>query len=307
MLSANDIHHIVGLLYLATGEIASVVTLGEKVLDAASRTTRDVDVVIVSAGSIAVIAAEVKHNRRPLDVALVEGLCLKFIDMPSITDRNIVSSSGFTKPATAKARTHAVRCLTLRRGPLGRLGAVDISGLTEMGYSATLWPDGPHILLFTDPVLPASLEKRLRPALRISFAEKGFPTTSFAVLQDRLVSSTLSHVNLPDDSSAVPVSVALGIVDGPQFTLQRTRYRITQAHITGSVSRQHGKVPLSDTFTMEDDSGQPFAGAAVTEVGDILVTLATASGSNALSIMVLPPGVRQVRPVRSRLPARPPT
>ena len=96
MLSENDIHYIVGLLYAATGTLAKVTKLGEKVWDAASRTKRDVDVVILTAGSTMMIAAEVKHTQRRLDVALVEGLCLKFIDMPSITDRNIVSSSGFT-------------------------------------------------------------------------------------------------------------------------------------------------------------------------------------------------------------------
>jgi len=138
MLSANDIHHIVGLLYAATGDLAKVVSLGEKVWDAASRTKRDVDVVILTAGSTAMIAAEVKHEQRRLDVALVEGLCLKFIDMPSITDRNIVSSSGFTKPAVAKARKHGVRSLTLRRGPLRHLGNIDISRLTEIEYVAPI-------------------------------------------------------------------------------------------------------------------------------------------------------------------------
>jgi hypothetical protein len=67
MLSATDIHHVVGLLYYASaGELASVITLGEKVLDTASDTRRDVDIVIVAAGSIAMVAAEVKHERRPL-------------------------------------------------------------------------------------------------------------------------------------------------------------------------------------------------------------------------------------------------
>jgi hypothetical protein len=47
VLSANDVHHIVGLLYAATGSPAKVITLGEKVWDSGSRTKRDVDVVIL--------------------------------------------------------------------------------------------------------------------------------------------------------------------------------------------------------------------------------------------------------------------
>jgi len=251
------------------------------------------------------IAAEVKHEKRPLDVALVEGLCLKFIDMPSITDRNIVSSSGFTKPAVAKARKHAVRCLTLRRGPLRRLGSIDITQLTELEYDAPIWENGPNLCLFTEPDLPQSLVRCLRPALAIKYPENHFPTIRFAVLQDRLVASALTHVSLPNDSSVVTVGVRLDILDGPCFTLQRKRYRVIRAEITGSLSRQRGKVPLSDTFTMEDDSSQPFAGVAVAEVRDMLVALATAPDANALRIMVVPPGVRQVRPLRGRIPAGP--
>jgi hypothetical protein len=297
VLSANDVHHIVGLLYAATGSPAKVITLGEKVWDSGSRTKRDVDVVILIAGSTVMIAAEVKHTQRRLDVALVEGLCLKFIDMPSITDRNIVSSSGFTKPAVTKARKHAVRCLTLRRGPLRRLGNIDISRLTEIEYIAPIWQTTPNLRVFTEPVLPPSSEQRLRPALSIRYPEKTFPTISFAVLEDRLLSSAISHVDLNDDTSAVPVFVGLEIADAPYFTLQRTRYRIKRVEITGSLSRQRGRVPLSDTFTMENDAGQPFAGVAVAEVGDILIALATSSDGNALRFLLLPPGDRKVRPV----------
>jgi hypothetical protein len=48
VLSANDIQHVVGLLYAATSSQAKVITLGEKVWDAESRRRRDVDVVILT-------------------------------------------------------------------------------------------------------------------------------------------------------------------------------------------------------------------------------------------------------------------
>ena len=55
MLSDNDIHHIVGLLYVSAGEVGNVTMLGEKVFDAASGTKRDVDIVIVKAGATSVV------------------------------------------------------------------------------------------------------------------------------------------------------------------------------------------------------------------------------------------------------------
>lgn len=302
MLSDNDIHHIVGLLYVSAGEVGNVTMLGEKVFNAASGTKRDVDIVIVKAGAVAVIAAEVKHTSRPLDVAVVEGLCQKFSDMPTITERNIVSSASFTGPAIAKARTHGVTCMTLRRGPVGRLGSIDLSMLTEIEFSAPLWDDGPHIRLFTEPDLPRELKDRLRPALRVRYPKNHSPSVPFAVFQDRLVAAALEQQSLPADSSPGSVAVRLKITDAPYFTVARTRYTVVKVEITGTAARKRGTAPLKDMLTMEDENGVAFANAVVGEVGDLLVALATAKDGNSLNGMVLPPGIRRVRPIRAKLP-----
>jgi hypothetical protein len=301
MPAANDIHHIVGLLYAATDQPARVVTLGERVLDIASGTKRDVDVVIITAGSVEMIAAEVKHERRPLDVALIEGLCLKFSDMPSITDRNIVSYSGFSKPAIAKARHHNVCCLTLRRGPLRRLGSVDLSRIHEFGFHAPIWEQGPNIRLLTDPAIPLDLKGRLRPSLHVRYPHGGPPSVPLAIFRDRLVSLSVDCLDIPDDGSLVPVAVRLNITDSPFFTLGRQRYRVCQTELTGLLARRHQTVPLAACLTLEDQAGRPFAGVAIAELVDLPLALSTTAAGNTLNILLLPPGLRQVRPAGMRL------
>jgi hypothetical protein len=60
-------------------------------------------------------AFEVKDEKSPLDVTVVEQLCAKINDMPSVTHRAIVSSSGFSDGAKSKAAYHQIDLYTLEK------------------------------------------------------------------------------------------------------------------------------------------------------------------------------------------------
>ena len=91
------VQYLVGLCCLRWDPEAIDVTIGDMVLDEAADKERDVDVTVTVAESdgtkSAFKAYEVKREGSPLDVADVEALCLKLLDMPSISHRAIVSSS----------------------------------------------------------------------------------------------------------------------------------------------------------------------------------------------------------------------
>ena len=111
-LSPMLVQYLVGLCCLRWDPDAVDVTIGDMILDVAAEKERDVDVTVTVAGpdgiSHAFKAYEVKHEGLPLDVGKVEALCLKLLDMPSVSHRAIVSSSGFTPLAQAKAARHGV-------------------------------------------------------------------------------------------------------------------------------------------------------------------------------------------------------
>jgi hypothetical protein len=111
------VQYLVGLCCLQWDPEAVDVTIGDMVLDAAAEKERDVDVTVTVSehGEIhAFKGYEVKHEKAPLDVTVVEGLCLKLLDMPAVTHRAIASSSGFSDGARAKAASHRVSLLHLK-------------------------------------------------------------------------------------------------------------------------------------------------------------------------------------------------
>lgn len=118
MMTAMLVQYLVGLCCVRRHPNAVDVVLGDMVPDPAAGKERDVDVTVTIRESPGVIRAfkayEVKREKAPLDVAHVEQLCIKLLDMPSVTHRAIVSASGFTASAQAKAARHDVELFALR-------------------------------------------------------------------------------------------------------------------------------------------------------------------------------------------------
>src|SRR5258708_10247599 len=117
MMTHMLVQYLVGLCCLRRNPEAVQVELGSLVIDEASGKERDVDVTVTvrddSEDSWAFKAFEVKDEKSSLDVTVVEQLCGKLNDMPSITHRGIVSSSGFSDGAKRKAEHHGVDLYTL--------------------------------------------------------------------------------------------------------------------------------------------------------------------------------------------------
>jgi hypothetical protein len=112
MLTPSDIQILVGLLTLVTNLDDVEIIVGDLVYDDKAAKDRDVDVTITCKDANGVVSAfkgiEVKKHKKPLDVAHVEQLCIKFNDMHDISHKAIVSASGYTKPARKKAEAHGV-------------------------------------------------------------------------------------------------------------------------------------------------------------------------------------------------------
>ncbi len=125
MLTPMLVQYLVGLCCLRWDPNAVDVTLGDMVLDPAAGKERDVDVTVTISEGPDVVRAfkayEVKREQSPLNVMDVEQLCLKLLDMPTVTDRAIVSASGFTDGARQKASHHGIALYELRpwTRPLG--------------------------------------------------------------------------------------------------------------------------------------------------------------------------------------------
>ena len=143
------VQYLVGLCCLKWHPDAVDVTIGDMVLDPAASKQRDVDITVTisESGSIthAFKAYEVKHEGNPLDVADVEQLCLKLLDMPSVTHRAIVSASGFTSSALSKAARHGVTLL--RTSPVDATVARAVPRSHDAGHGPRMFSNEPDAAL----------------------------------------------------------------------------------------------------------------------------------------------------------------
>lgn len=114
MLSHNDIHYLVTLIVLTTQDNRVDFRLGDRIKDSTAGKRRDVDITIRYTnpdGSLGALAGiEVKNHRRPLSLE-VEQLCTKLNDMPDLTHKAIISSSGYTRTAIKKAKQHGIELI----------------------------------------------------------------------------------------------------------------------------------------------------------------------------------------------------
>jgi Restriction endonuclease len=150
MLTPMLVQYLVGLCCLRRNPTAVDITIGGMVLDESAEKERDVDVTVTleeAPGTIRAFKAyEVKKEKTPLDVAEVEQLCMKLHDMPSVTHKAIVSSSGFTSPALKKANHHGVELFSMQPWA-GRL-EVDFPGLGMSGIPQECLRYGGQSLLY---------------------------------------------------------------------------------------------------------------------------------------------------------------
>jgi hypothetical protein len=113
------VQYLVGLCCTRANPDAVQVELGDLVLDDVLGKKRDIDVTVTirngDGEDWAFKAFEVKDEKSPLDVTVIEQLCGKLADMSSVTNRAIVSSSGFTDSAKRKAEHRGVDLYTLEK------------------------------------------------------------------------------------------------------------------------------------------------------------------------------------------------
>ncbi|MFA6529012.1 MAG: hypothetical protein WCT46_05755 [Candidatus Gracilibacteria bacterium] len=136
MLTHTDIHYLVGLLTKSLGSEDIEVELGDMVYDIAGKKHRDVDVTVKQKNADGTVSMykgiEVKDETRPLGIGTVEQLCLKLNDMPQITHKAVVSSSGYSSGAIEKATSHGMDLLEI----------VDWDPVKDPGFSNIIFQPG---------------------------------------------------------------------------------------------------------------------------------------------------------------------
>lgn len=298
-LSEYELQYVVGFLFIVarTATLEDVI-VGDRILDVASETERDVDVVAVAAGDVGMIAIEVKDEARPLGSPEVEQLAAKLNDMPSLKRRFIVSASGFSQPAFRKAKAHGVTCVRLVRGQLPRHSRCDLSGLRTWGVVRYSFASPPDVVLdLSDMNGSQAAPEALPSSTRVTFAS-GDASCTLQELTDWISQRVLETVQSSgSDGGAIDQRVELP--DVPMISAAGTTYSITCAQATGVVTRRTERTPLHDSCYLEDEAGNVFASTCIVDIGGTLHGLSTAESE--LRLFRIPDELRHCRPHRQRI------
>lgn len=281
MLTETDIHYLVGLLSLASHPDNVEIELGSRVLDTTTDTERDVDVTVTvkNDGRIAAYKGlEVKNHSRTLDVTHIEQLACKLNDMPSITEKAIVSASGYAGPAIRKAEVHGIGLFELIDWDFSKRGFEHFhSEFVPMVQRSLEWVTGPHV--------------RLNPTEKISEADQQFvianpniyfgndETKADAPNLNGLLANLRSKVQhelyekLQDSTATAQapsnVNVTLNISDTPYVKAPSGKLIIGQALFTGQVGWTETQKPTHYKVLKRLGDEKPFAGCMVAELGTL--------------------------------------
>jgi hypothetical protein len=279
MLTATDVHHIVGLLSRATNPASVDVEMGSTVWDEASETNRDVDVTITVRnpdGSASVFKGiEVKAHSRKLGSEMVEQLSQKLNDMPSITHRAIVSASGFTRPAIRKAKKHRVELYELREwrtsDDFEHFHHEPVPAVySEYGWSQSI---GAHInpsdpvpneyraAFQSDPVVVLDSGEQSSP-LRLSEWLKGISRTAAKHAEEHMGPQVSEGI---EQKSA---SVTIRFTDRAWALVGETKVPIREVRFTGVIERRTFGTQSTHKALYRRGDKRPIAGCCISDCGE---------------------------------------
>jgi restriction endonuclease len=269
MLTHTDVHLLIGMLSLITNPEDVEVELGSRVLDQASGTERDVDITVttrnVDGSVVAYAGIEVKDETRRLGTPTVEQLIAKLNDMPSITRKAIVSSSGYAAPAKAKAAYHGIELLTLREWRRGeRVYSFlnpEFSAAVEFHLSG--WVQPPEVRVETDREEAGKL-----PSTALVLDRQGNPLTLGQVI-DQLSARVLTAMNdagtFDDMAHGAQRTVRRRLVlENPLRSVLGTgSIRILGFEIVGTVIRINRREAPAMKLLVNEATGDPHAACLV--------------------------------------------
>jgi hypothetical protein len=229
------------------------------IYDVAATEDRDVDITISVTDEDGTISAfegiEVKHHKRPLDVAHIEQLCIKFNDMPSITKKGIVSASGYTEPAIRKAVYHQIDLFHLKTWDnafevFDHIQFAEEFSIIEQSYN---WIGRPKITFNPHAPVSPELRQKLVGAIPI-FDKEGNPIPDcldVEALGRSLISNVIGSVEKQGCGIGVgigevkPISINVDIAYRPYCIIGTEKIVLERAIVSGNLTQVQNVYPFT--------------------------------------------------------------
>lgn len=286
------VQYLTGLCCIHNRPDAVDIILGDYVYDEATETDRDVDVTVTVRNgetNSAFMAYEVKREATPLDSKRVDTLCMKLLDMPELTHRAIVSTSGFSEPAIKKATKHGISLYQFKPwtqpveqqfAALGMAGGIEECFVTRQAllcWPSATWffntgPNSPDSTLAdADPVLTKGGKKygkfqtlgHYKNELLLRSTEQLLATPKVRNVDQAFHHELYARQPLQFYGPAWPHTHTMDTTaDGAYVSVDGSLYPVQSATIDGHLQFQCGMSPLR--YVIENVvTNEPLAGAII--------------------------------------------
>lgn len=278
MFTPTDIHILVGLLTRVTSPNDVEIMLGDRVFDNKADESRDVDVTITykdASGNVSAFKGiDVKKHSRPLDVTHVEQLCIKLKDMPGITNRAIVSTSGYTCPARKKAQSHSVdlyRLIPWNNSAEG-FEHVQFNPNFFIKQQSLSWVSSPSVnfqLKSQDPNEDVKINSST-PLCNITGEELGLKTIQ--QLADKLTSTALQHLIGNEEIKKLSLGVERCVIIpfndlvDIYIVIGGIQKQLKQAWVKGKVIWKENNILPEFKILVKEGELKPYVGCAIAEM-----------------------------------------
>ncbi|MFH1417172.1 MAG: restriction endonuclease [Planctomycetota bacterium] len=303
MLTATEVHYLVGLLTQISSPENVEIILGDMVQDNIADKKRDVDITVTYKDANGLISAfkgiEVKRHSRPLDVTHVEQLSAKLNDMPDLSHRGIVSASGYTEPAKKKAEAHGVDLFSLIQWYNTMEGFEHIRFppgfcIKEM---ILIWAGRPLLTYNPSENIPDETRDQITKNTSVSGVAGSEDNSHITIqqLSDRLNLNALTVLKDREDiKSLAPgaekqVKCLLKGIDGIYVNLKDSKLYLKQALLQGKVKWNERSISPEFKILIKEGELKPYVGCAIAELSQgNLIGFTVSQVDRALKLINIP-------------------
>lgn len=313
MLSATDVHYLVGLLTLVSTPESVEIMLGDFVHDASINKRRDVDVTVTYKDDSGLISAfkgiEVKKHSRPLDSTHVEQLWAKLNDMSDISHKAIVSASGYTKPAIKKAKTHNVDLFSLIPwdNPMKGFKHIHFPPGFFIKHRTLNWVDGSHITFNPNEQIPEKIRNLFTKQLRICKVDGEYDNACKTIqdLIQRINHSVLGTIMGREDMKSMDQHTEMNVkylsreIGDFYLDIKGEKLHLKEALIQGNVKWDEKTMWTEFKVLIKEGELSPYIGCAIAELSDgNLIGFTVSHADRSIKLINIPLSDRNQKKLR---------
>lgn len=313
MLSATDVHYLVGLLTLVSTPENVEIMLGDFVHDASIDKHRDVDVTVTYKDADGLTSAfkgiEVKKHSRPLNVTHIEQLATKLKDMPDVSHRSIVSSSGYTKPAIKKAKSHGVDLFSLIPwdNPMDGFEHIHFPPGFFIKHRTLNWVDGPLIAFNPNEQIPEQIRNKLTEQSRICKIDGEYDNACKTIqdLIQRINQTVLGTIMGREDIKSMGQNTEMNVkylsreIGDFYLDIKGVKLHLKEALIQGNVKWIEKDVWPEFKILVKEGELSPHVGCAIAELSHgSLIGVTISQGDRSLKLINIPLSDRNQNKIR---------